>query len=161
MWITQIVVHKDWRGMGVGQRLCRLAWDGANTFACGLVSPHPFAVRCLERMAGVRCDLALTQLHGPSIAAACGIDSIARSRLVLTQSTSILQSNFFVDRAAESTEPAATLQDWQQGALEDGQEYFALCFPASRPTHVPQSRQSRRRFFHCLTRCFLDQNTIA
>ncbi|XP_024365404.1 uncharacterized protein [Physcomitrium patens] len=147
MWITQLVVHKDWRGIGVGRRLCRLAWDGENTFACGIVSPHPFAVRCLERMAGVPCDLAMTKIHGLAIATASGIDLVTKSRLVVNKSTSVLQSSFFVDRAEIATFP----ENWQLGKLQDGEEYFALCFPAFK---LDQQPRQARRLFPWLSCCF-------
>ena len=155
LWITQLVVHESWRGVGVGRRLCRLAWDGENTFACGIVSANPIAVRCLESMAGVRCNMAMIKLHGLRLAAASGIDFVTHSHLTVNKSLSVLSTKFFVDHK-EVADILTSSADWQLGRLQEGEEYFAFCFPPWKPNRLKSD--SRCCFFLRVLRCCFNGN---
>lgn len=49
-WITQVVVHQDFRGLGIATRLFnKLKTDGDAVF--GIISSHPAALMALSRIA--------------------------------------------------------------------------------------------------------------
>lgn len=50
IWVTQLCVHKDHRGSGVGKALCAHGWQTDGDFASGLVTSHPYAVCALEKV---------------------------------------------------------------------------------------------------------------
>lgn len=64
-WITQLVVHSEFRGYGIGKRLCdeALIYKLPSSFAYGIVTSNPYAVRCLEAVTGKYCDPLLTRQY--------------------------------------------------------------------------------------------------
>jgi hypothetical protein len=54
-WITQLVVHSEYRQRGVAKKLCRMAWAVDHYYAAGLVTSHPYAVRAMERATERSC----------------------------------------------------------------------------------------------------------
>src|ERR1051326_3152898 len=48
-WVTQLVVHYNFRHQGVGKRLLFSIWTFSNHFAWGLLSANPYAIRALEK----------------------------------------------------------------------------------------------------------------
>jgi hypothetical protein len=47
-WVTQLVVHEDYRNRKVATRLLHAAWGLSDQFAWGLATANPYAVRALE-----------------------------------------------------------------------------------------------------------------
>ncbi len=66
-WVTQLVVHPDYRIKGVARRLCHIARGPGALFAFGLVSSHPYAVRALEGAAEQQCDRGLVRKHSDDL----------------------------------------------------------------------------------------------
>jgi hypothetical protein len=54
-WITQLVVHSDFRSHGVASKLCQMAWDVSAVDGCGIVTSHPYAIRALEKATRRSC----------------------------------------------------------------------------------------------------------
>lgn len=48
-WVTQLVVHKDYRNQDVAKRLLFSIWGLSDDFAWGILSANPYAVRALEK----------------------------------------------------------------------------------------------------------------
>lgn len=129
-WITQLVVHSDYRNKGIASTLCRMAWNIQTEFACGLVTSHPHAVRALERATQKRCDPALIQPHAESLIGACGIPYLAGCRLPRPEESCAVNTGFFVDHT-EVNLLLANTRGWRLGSLQDGEEFFAVTFAAS------------------------------
>lgn len=55
-WVTQLVVHKEFRRLGVGKRLLFPIWGFSNDYAWGLLSANPYAIRALEKATRRRCE---------------------------------------------------------------------------------------------------------
>jgi len=62
-WITQLVVHSEFRGYGIGKRLCGEAFNFRSSFAYGIVTSNPYAVKCLEDVTGKYCDPLMTRQY--------------------------------------------------------------------------------------------------
>lgn len=80
-WVTQLVVHGNYRAMGVGKRLCAMAFDISTAFACCLVSSHPYAVRILETVTQRYCDVARARENYGVVANASLIPYMQRAEL--------------------------------------------------------------------------------
>ncbi len=48
-WITQLVVHENYRRHGVGKKLVFSFWGFSNHYAWGIMSSNPYAIRALEK----------------------------------------------------------------------------------------------------------------
>jgi GNAT superfamily N-acetyltransferase len=48
-WVTQLVVHAEYRKQGIAKRLLFSIWGFSDHFAWGLVTSSPYAARALEK----------------------------------------------------------------------------------------------------------------
>lgn len=48
-WVTQLVVHKDYRNKGVAKSILFSIWGFSDHYAWGIVSANPYAIRALEK----------------------------------------------------------------------------------------------------------------
>lgn len=55
IWVTQFVVHKEYRNQKVGFDLLSFVWGLSHAYAWGLVTANPYAVRALEKATRRRC----------------------------------------------------------------------------------------------------------
>jgi 2-polyprenyl-3-methyl-5-hydroxy-6-metoxy-1,4-benzoquinol methylase/GNAT superfamily N-acetyltransferase len=62
-WVTQLVVHSDYRLQDIGKTLLYSIWHSSNHFAWGLVSANPYAIRALEKATRRRCDPGVIAKH--------------------------------------------------------------------------------------------------
>jgi GNAT superfamily N-acetyltransferase len=54
-WVTQLVVHHDYRNQGVAKQLLTI-WSFSDNMAWGIITANPYAVRALEKSTRRRCD---------------------------------------------------------------------------------------------------------
>lgn len=54
-WVTQLVVHKEYRHKGIGKNLLFSIWRFSNNFAWGILTSSPYAIRALEKATRRRC----------------------------------------------------------------------------------------------------------
>jgi GNAT superfamily N-acetyltransferase len=123
--ITQLVVHADHRRLGIATKLITAhAGHHPETFACGIVSSNPYAVRALERALDRRCDPVGSLLRAGDLFLESRVPHLqGRKRSGLTVDT-----GFFVDHTGVRS--ALDHPSWKDrmGELADGHEYFALIF---------------------------------
>jgi len=48
-WVTQLVVHEDFRQHGIGKELLFSFWGFSSNYAWGIMSSNPYAIRALEK----------------------------------------------------------------------------------------------------------------
>lgn len=48
-WVTQLVVHKDYRKSDVAKNLLYSIWGESKNYAWGIISANPYAIRALEK----------------------------------------------------------------------------------------------------------------
>jgi GNAT superfamily N-acetyltransferase len=80
-WITQLVVHSDYRNQNVAKNILHSIWGFSDDFAWGLISASPYAVRALEKATRRRCDPARIKSDIVKIIAA-DVDNVLYIRLV-------------------------------------------------------------------------------
>jgi hypothetical protein len=129
-WVTQLVVHPAYRNMGVGRRLCRIAWGAGRFFAAGLVTSHPFAVKALERATERDCNRSLIEEHAADLVRHCNIPYVQGKQLCFEGGKCLVDTQFCVDHS-EVEQLRARLSGWRLGPLEDGKEFLAFAFATS------------------------------
>ncbi|KAL6761127.1 hypothetical protein V8C86DRAFT_2543878 [Haematococcus lacustris] len=137
-WITQLVVHSDYRHRGVAKKLCRMAWPVEQFYAVGLVTSHPYAVRALERATQRTCNRATIMPVARELLSQCNIPYVLDKALCFEEGRCLIDTQFFVDHTDVNNILATTLDtEWELGGLEDGKEFFAFTFAASPNTCLP------------------------
>jgi hypothetical protein len=149
-WITQLVVHADFRRRGIAIGLITTASpDRRNLFALGLVSSHPAAVRALEGAAGSRCSADVNARFAATVMTAHSVPYLKGAQLHLTSNpdTCTVNTDFLVDHAGLLPILAAEvesskhnpLRPWQLGShLPEGHEFFALAVLKPQTPSLPQ-----------------------
>jgi hypothetical protein len=103
-----------------------MAWD-EKCIAWGIVTSHPFAVRAVEKITGFVCDVMLIAQHAESLVEAAGIPYVDASRLRITESKCVIDTEYFVEHE-EVNKLVSVESDWRLGTLNDGEEFFAFVF---------------------------------
>jgi len=134
IWVTQFVIHSDYRNIGIGKRLLFSIWGFSSFFAWGLVTANPYAVRALEKATRRRCEptrikknvLQLLNLGRKNVTyigneTECSVDN----------TTSKINTEFYVDHS-EINDMLSTIiskeKPWILGEIEEGWEWFAFTF---------------------------------
>nr|VFJ95687.1 MAG: Acetyltransferase (GNAT) family protein [Candidatus Kentron sp. LFY] len=136
-WVTQLVVHEDYRNQGIAKRLLFSIWGLSNDFAWGLLTANPYAIRALEKATRRRCSperIAINQrklfnIARENLGGYYGIDK--ESARIVGETGSKIDTRFFVDhsRIPEMVEGASSNGvPWVLGELEEGWEWFAFTF---------------------------------
>lgn len=140
-WVTQLVVHRDYRDRGVAKRLLNSVWGFSDHAAWGLVTPNPFAIRALEKATRRRCDPARIAKSAEELCA------FGESLLPFIQSgvaevsgdRSVANTQFWVDHSDLEemlTGAEARGSAWILGRIGEGEEWFAFTFGDQEPFSV-------------------------
>lgn len=134
-WVTQFVVHKEFRNKGVGKTLLFSIWSFSNHFAWGIVTANPYAIRALEKTSNRRCQPVLINLHSDELIAKIGKSDVSyiseKTPFVFENKIPEIDTRFFVDRTGiERMIESVTTKDkeWLLGIPQDGREWFAFTF---------------------------------
>lgn len=133
-WVTQLVVHENYRNIDVAKTLLFSIWGWSNHYAWGVITANPYAVRALEkatrrRCAPVRINRNKKKLHE------VGKDNLPyvnESTVIdVNRDKSQINTEFFVnhsdlDEMIESASANST--PWVLGCLDEGWEWFAFTF---------------------------------
>jgi 2-polyprenyl-3-methyl-5-hydroxy-6-metoxy-1,4-benzoquinol methylase/GNAT superfamily N-acetyltransferase len=125
-WVTQLVVHKNYRHLGIAKRLLNGIWGFSNHYAWGIVTANPYAVRALEKATRRRCDPICIQRLGNEVlnAGKQVINYIEEAEPTFNQNISAIDTKFYVD-TSEFPLNTKLRTDWKLGNLE---EWFAFTF---------------------------------
>ena len=133
-WVTQFVVHEDYRNQQVGKNLLYAVWQLKGHFAWGLLTPNPYAVRALEKATQRRCRpdriqknkrrlFRLGCMHVPYLEEYMELD--------VDSDRSRINTDFPVDHSDVPSMLQRVKNDqkpWLLGEIEDGWEWFAFTF---------------------------------
>ena len=136
-WVTQLVVHEDYRRRNVGKTLLFSIWGFTDHFAWGLLTASPYAVRALEKATRRRCDPArikknckklysIGRAHVPYVTEETNLEissgSAGRSRI---------RTGFCLDHSDLNRRLGQVTTEekpWRLGPIEEGWEWFAFTF---------------------------------
>ena len=126
-WVTQLVVHRDYRDRGVAKRLLSAIWSFSDHFVWGLVSSNPYAVRALEKATRRRCDPRIISHHQGSLLqlGANLIEYIQQSRGHRIDDTqSVIDTEFYLDHSElpDMMSRASKEKEWRLGEINEGEE---------------------------------------
>lgn len=134
-WLTQLVVHTDYRRRGIAKNLCCKMWD-PDCAIWGLVTSHPAAVKALERATRLQCSPVQIARHAAELIDATPVTYAKNKPYLCTATTSIINTDFQVDHT-EVQQVLNEMSAWRLGALPDGWEFFAFVF-AGTTAHLPE-----------------------
>lgn len=133
-WVTQLVVHQNYRNNGIAKALLTSIWGFSDHFAWGIVSANPYAIRALETTTRRRAiPLRIkNNLKKIVLVGAEHIPYIDTSiETVVNKFTSKINTNFPIDHS----EVGQMLEDvispnipWELGELDEGWEWLAFTF---------------------------------
>ena len=133
-WVSQLVVHEDYRRRGVAKNLLFSLWSFSDHFAWGLVSANPFAVRALEKATRRRCHPIYIKRHASSLLA-IGADHIpyltSETATAIDNINCRIDTRFFLDHSRVEEMIDAVVDNgapWVLGELKEGWEWFAFTF---------------------------------
>lgn len=133
-WVTQLVVHSDFRNQGIAKSLLFSIWGFSDHFAWGIVSANPYAIRALEkatrrRAVPMRIKKNSRKLMGIGKKNVPFINE--ETQLLIKKDLSVIDTNFFVDHADTETMLENVTSDavpWKLGNLNEGWEWFVFTF---------------------------------
>jgi len=133
-WVTQLVVHEDYRNQGIAKNLLYSLWGFSDDFAWGLISANPYAIRALEKTTRRRCVPERIKKNSRKLLA-IGKDYLPyideTTELDITSNVSKINTLFFSDHSNVSSmirNAETTGAPWLLGSLEEGWEWFAFTF---------------------------------
>jgi 2-polyprenyl-3-methyl-5-hydroxy-6-metoxy-1,4-benzoquinol methylase len=132
-WVTQLVVHMDYRHQDVGKTLLFRSWGFTDRFAWGVISANPYAIRALEKATRRRCVPARIKANKRkllTVGAMCVPYVGSEMQTLVTSEASRINTYFFVDRGnlGEMIKSVTRGVNWLLGELPDGWEWFAFTF---------------------------------
>jgi 2-polyprenyl-3-methyl-5-hydroxy-6-metoxy-1,4-benzoquinol methylase/GNAT superfamily N-acetyltransferase len=136
-WVTQLVVHEDYRNQDVAKRLLHSLWSFSDGFGWGLVTANPYAVRALEKATRRRCDPEVIRTNLDALHQfGRWIPYIAGKPVQVGDGESRIDTQFFVDHSQldRMMENASQTDRWQMGEIGEGEEWLAFTFGAQPQT---------------------------
>lgn len=133
-WVSQLVVHKDYRNSDVAKNLLYSIWGESKNFAWGILSANPYAIRALEKATRRRCNpkeiekniekvMNLCKKHLPYVN--------SNTTYLVSKNMAAINTQFYVDHmeVPKMIENVTTTHTpWLLGSLEEGWEWIGVTF---------------------------------
>ena len=133
-WVTQLVVHEDFRQQGIGKTLLFSFWGFSNDYAWGIMSSNPYAIRALEKATYRRIQPSIMKKKELGIIK-FGVENVSYlnkdTTFVVTAKNCKVDTEFPSDLSKVDTKLANVTKDdtpWLLGQIEEGWEWFAFTF---------------------------------
>jgi 2-polyprenyl-3-methyl-5-hydroxy-6-metoxy-1,4-benzoquinol methylase len=147
-WVSQLVVHADYRDQRIATRLLYSIWQFSDCYAWGLVTANPYAVRALETATRRPCRAAEIRRHGPGVLHGIAplVDYLKDRSLVVDdhgKTQPLVNTGFFIDQSnVQGMRDRSARKDrrWGLGDLDEGHEWFACTFQSQGPQSIDDSR---------------------
>ena len=133
-WITQLVVHQDYRQHGIGKELLFSFWGFSNHYAWGIMSSNPYAIRALEKATYRRVQPSIIKTKEVGLKK-FGIENVSyldkTTEFIITPKNSKVNTKFPSDisKINEKLENVTKKGvPWLLGEIEEGWEWLAFTF---------------------------------
>lgn len=133
-WVTQLVVHSDFRNKGIAKNLLYTIWGLTDHFAWGICSANPYAIRALEKATRRRSIPERIKKNERKLKK-IGYENLPyinkNTEIVINEKKSIIDTKFFVshDDVKQKIDKVTTDDSpWLLGDLNEGEEWFAFTF---------------------------------
>ena len=133
-WVTQLVVHEDYRHQGIGKNLLFSIWTFSDYFAWGVLTSSPYAIRALEKATRRRCLPMRINKH-KNMLFEFGKRNVSyvdgNMELEVNKKVSRINTEFFADHSQLSKmiiDVSNVETPWTLGDLCEGWEWFAFTF---------------------------------
>jgi 2-polyprenyl-3-methyl-5-hydroxy-6-metoxy-1,4-benzoquinol methylase/GNAT superfamily N-acetyltransferase len=133
-WITQLVVHQDYRQHGIGKELLFSFWGFSTYYAWGIMSSNPYAIRALEKATYRRVEPAIIKKREKGLKK-FGIEKVSyldeNTEFVITTKNTKVNTKFPSDisKINEKLENVTNKGiPWLLGEIEEGWEWLAFTF---------------------------------
>lgn len=133
-WITQLVVHENYRHKGIAKNILLSIWGFSDHKAWGIVSANPYAIRALEkitrrRAVPSRIKQDINKIRKIGLQNVCFIN--ADTEFIINENQSKVNTKFDVDHEdilQKLKNVTSDNLDWILGNIEDGWEWVAFTF---------------------------------
>jgi hypothetical protein len=149
VWITQLVVHSQFRRLGIGKGLCNSSWNPSTDIAVGLVSANPFAVKALESATSSHVTEKTVRQYADTLMDTCSIPYMKNCKMNKAFSNNepncSINTAFHVDHTEINADLLKLEKDgkWTLGKLKDGHEFFAFVFKDSKVKQEKEKEDAR------------------
>ena len=133
-WVTQLVVHSNYRHRKIGKTLLFSFWGFSNDYAWGIMSSNPYAIRALEKATTRRVRPRLVK-EKEKILKEFGIKNIhflnKDTEFIINKDVSKVNTDFPSDISKIDEKLDNVTKDdipWLLGDIEEGWEWFAFTF---------------------------------
>ena len=133
-WITQLVVHEDYRRHGIGKKLVFSFWGFSNHYAWGILSSNPYAIRALEKATYRRVNPSIVKSNQGTIKN-FGIENVSylndNTEFVITNNNCKVNTEFPSDisKVGEKLDNVTSKGiPWLLGDIDEGWEWLAFTF---------------------------------
>jgi len=138
-WVTQLVVHTDYRHNGIAKNILFSIWGLSTHYAWGIVSANPYAVRALEkatrrRAIPLRIKKNSVKLLNLGREYVPFVDN--ETMVKVNKEISAINTKFFVEHNTipQMLENVTSVEvPWNLGVVEEGWEWFAFTFQDQAP----------------------------
>lgn len=143
-WVTQLVVHENYRHQNVAKELLSSIWAFTDNFAWGIISANPYAVRALEKTTRRRSDPTRIKRNLRKIIS-LGVQNLPyinkNTEVFVSNEVSRINTEFYVDHSDVGRMIETVVTDtvpWRLGELEEGWEWLAFTFQDQLPFELSQ-----------------------
>ena len=133
-WITQLVVHQNFRQHGIGKELLFSFWGFSNYYAWGIMSSNPYAIRALEKATYRRVNPKMIKQKEKSLIK-FGIEQVSylntRTEFIITSNNTKVNTLFPSDISRVGEKLANVTKNdipWLIGEINEGWEWLAFTF---------------------------------
>ena len=133
-WVTQLVVHQNFRRHGIGKELLFSFWGFSNHYAWGIMSSNPYAIRALEKATHRRVNPKMIKQKEKGLKK-FGIEQVSylneKTEFLITTNNTKVNTLFPSDISRVDEKLANVTKDdipWLLGSIDEGWEWLAFTF---------------------------------
>lgn len=133
-WVSQLVVHKDYRNSDVAKNILYSIWGESSCFAWGIISANPYAIRALEKATRRRCNPTIIKKNLPYIIDIC-VDNLPyvsnKTQVDVNSKLSLINTEFYVDHSEVPSmvqNVSSKRTPWCLGEIREGWEWLGVTF---------------------------------